>query len=63
MSQYTPGIYVKGDDKRVARSRSVAVALAFQGFRLQGSSKVEQRPAPKVPTATAKSAEPKGDEK
>jgi hypothetical protein len=29
---YAPGVYVKGDDKRVAGSAADAVALSFDGY-------------------------------
>jgi len=31
---YAPGVYVKGDRRRSATSRSDAVALVFEGYRL-----------------------------
>lgn len=33
MSEFTPGVYAKGDDKRVADNIRQAVALEFEGYR------------------------------
>lgn len=55
---YEPGIYVKGDEKRVARTRSVAVALVFDGYRLESAEVAPQPEAPTAPTATSNESEP-----
>lgn len=34
-SLYEPGVYVKGDDERVANTPARAVALVFEGFSLK----------------------------
>lgn len=34
-AQYQPGVYVKGDDEKVANTASRAVALIFEGYRLK----------------------------
>lgn len=35
MSEYQPGVYVKGNDERVANTSSRAVALVFEGYSLK----------------------------
>lgn len=37
-AQYQPGIYVKGDQKRAAHTARDAVALVFDGFKLEEST-------------------------
>lgn len=32
-ASYEPGVYAKGDDQKVAQSRSDAVALVFDGYK------------------------------
>lgn len=36
-AQYPAGVYVKGDDARIARTPATAVALAFSGYALAKS--------------------------
>lgn len=36
MSDYKPGVYVKGPDVRIADNAREAVALVFDGYRRQG---------------------------
>lgn len=54
---YEPGIYVKGDERRQAYTRSAAVALTFDGFRLEESTdSAQEQDAPTTPTETANTA-------
>lgn len=58
---FEPVTYVKGDDERVAKSPSMAVALAFEGFKpkdAQPAQAPDSTPAPTAPTATVNSAPP-----
>lgn len=49
MSQYKPGIYVKGETRRQAHSASQAVALVADGFSLENTDTTEaSAPAPTV---------------
>lgn len=50
-STYAPGVYVKGDDERVANTASAAVALAFDGYVLKGE-------AVEAPVEEPKASEP-----
>lgn len=46
---YEPGIYVKGDRRRQAHTAAQAVALAFDGYRLESTDTAEDSaPAPTV---------------
>lgn len=41
MSDYKPGTYVKGDSVKVANTTKRAVALVFDGYKLQKASPAE----------------------
>lgn len=52
---YAPGVYVKGDDERVANSARDAVALVFDGFLPKARSiepVADEEPASVVETPT-----------
>ena len=53
---YEPGTYVKGDDTKVAKTAKQAVALQFEGYRLD--EKGEKAAA----ESSAPEAQPKADE-
>lgn len=36
MSEYTPGVYVKGDQTRIVNTRGAAVQAVWDGYTLQG---------------------------
>jgi len=59
-SSYAPGVYVKGDDERVANSASAAVALTFDGYKLKEEAAPapaeEQKPSETTPTPAALAA-------
>lgn len=57
-NQYPTGVYVKGDDERVANTPARAVALAFEGYKLKSDESAEE--APEV-TETPAVVEPKPD--
>lgn len=67
MSDYQPGVYVKGDQVRTADTRSDAVAAVFDGFKLQeGSEQPDEQPEDEGqtpdPTPTPDETEPTGTE-
>lgn len=46
MSEYKPGVYVKGDDVKRANTVSRAVALVFEGYKLRTEDEASEPAAP-----------------
>lgn len=68
-NEYPTGVYAKGDDVKVANTASRAVALAFEGYKLQTDEVPEPTPAASasvsstspVPDVSAKPRPPRTD--